>query len=127
CPQDGQCIRQQRRLKCRHSEAAAEESWAAQGDIFRIRPDPSLRLRMAKKGAVTWKSRRIGIPAMSGLVEGPPTLKRRISRYGHLPNTLYSTFLAMMGAPEKEKRLGLLRQNGVFSDQILRPSALGRI
>ena len=61
------------------------------------------------------------------LVEGPPTRKSRLSRYDHWPNTLFSTFLTMLGGLDKKKRLGLLRQNVVFSDQILRPSAPGRI
>jgi len=54
--------------------------------------------------------------AGSELVEGPPTLERRLSRYGRLPNTLCSTFRAGMGASENKKHLEMLRQNGVSSD-----------
>ena len=34
---------------------------------------------------------------------------------------------AMLGGPKKKKRLGSLRQQAMFSDQILHPSAPGRI
>ncbi len=60
-------------------------------------------------------------------VEGPPTRKRRLSRYVHQPKSFCLTLSCALDLSQMQKLLASRGQQWVFNDQILRPSARGRI